>query len=98
MNPHNIFFFDCQNAIRTVPANSFDTKLCSQIALYSIQGLMNGYTNFVIGHFKNNLAMVPLGEMNFSDRYCLKVEDENWQRLLTNTNQPPFRNCGSYDC
>ena len=53
---------------------------------------MSGYTNFGIGHFSSNLGMVPLTEMNISERYCLRVEDENWQRLLTSTNQPAFRN------
>jgi len=65
-------------------------SLYSQIALYSIQGLMCGYTNFAIGHFKTRVAMVPLHEMNFAYRYCLRVEDESWQRLLATTNQPPF--------
>jgi 6-phosphofructokinase 1 len=62
----------------------------SQIALCSIQGLMCGFTNFAIGHFKNRVAMVPLDQMTHGDKYCLKVEDENWQRLLTTTNQPTF--------
>lgn len=53
---------------------------------------MCGYTNFVIGHFRNRVAMVPLNQMNFAERYCLKVEDENWQRLLATTNQPSFSN------
>jgi hypothetical protein len=26
--PHSVFLFDSQNAVRTVPANAFDTKLC----------------------------------------------------------------------
>lgn len=51
---------------------------------------MCGYTNFAIGHFKTRVAMVPLSEMNFAYRYCLRVEDESWQRLLATTNQPPF--------
>lgn len=28
LNPHHMWFFDTQNAVRTVPANSFDSKLC----------------------------------------------------------------------
>ena len=34
---------------------------------------MCGYTNFVIGHFRNNIAMVPLGAMNINERYRLRV-------------------------
>lgn len=33
LKPHNLFFFDTQNAVRTVPANSFDTKLCWYLPL-----------------------------------------------------------------
>jgi 6-phosphofructokinase 1 len=29
VHSHSVFLFDSQNAVRTVPANSFDTKLCS---------------------------------------------------------------------
>jgi hypothetical protein len=65
-------------------------KLYSQIALCSIQGLMCGYTDFVIGHFRTRVAMVPLGQMTKEDHYCLQVQDEAWQRLLSTTNQPPF--------
>lgn len=52
---------------------------------------MCGYTNFVIGHFKNRVAMVPMDQMGSGDRFSLKVEDENWQRLLSTTGQPSFR-------
>jgi hypothetical protein len=52
---------------------------------------MCGYTNFVIGHFKNRVAMVPMDQMGHGDRFCLKVEDENWQTLLATTGQPSFK-------
>lgn len=49
--------------MRSIPANSLDTKLCCQIAHSSIYGLMAGYTNFVCGHLGYRNAMVPMTEM-----------------------------------
>ncbi len=34
---------------------------------------MCGYTNFVVGHFKSRVAMVPIDQMSQTDRFCLKV-------------------------
>jgi hypothetical protein len=51
---------------------------------------MCGYTNFAIGHFKSRVAMVPLELMSCGEKYCLKIEDDHWQRLLATTNQPSF--------
>lgn len=67
---------DTNNAVRSIPANSFDTKLCSQIAHSSIYGLMSGYTNFVCGHFAMRNGMVPLSEMmDRKNKFQLKPED-----------------------
>jgi 6-phosphofructokinase 1 len=53
---------------------------------------MSGYTNFAIGHLKNRVAMVPIEQMLSADKYCLRPEEENWQRLLATTGQPSFLN------
>lgn len=79
----NVLFMDTNNAVRSIPANSFDTKLCrysiylfSQIAHSSIYGLMSGYTNFVCGHFAMRNGMVPLSEMmDRKNKFQLKPED-----------------------
>lgn len=54
---------------------------------------MCGYTNFVCGHFAMRNGMVPLPEMmQRKNKYQLKPEDEDWQRLLATTGQPNFLN------
>jgi 6-phosphofructokinase 1 len=53
---------------------------------------MCGFTNFAIGHLKNRVAMVPIEQMICADKYCLRPEEENWQRLLATTGQPSFLN------
>jgi len=54
---------------------------------------MSGYTNFVCGHFAMRNGMVPLPEMmERKNKFQLKPEDEDWQRLLATTGQPNFLN------
>lgn len=56
---------------------------------------MSGYTNFVSGHFAMRNGMVPLSEMmDRKNKFQLKPEDEDWQRLLATTGQPNFLNVG----
>jgi hypothetical protein len=65
----------------------------SQVAHSSIYGLMCGYTNFVCGHFAMRNGMVPIPEMmDRRNKYQLRPEDEDWQRLLATTGQPNFIN------
>jgi 6-phosphofructokinase 1 len=35
--PHSVYLFDSQNAVRTVPANSFDTKLCWYFSYHTVK-------------------------------------------------------------
>ena len=37
LNPHHMWFFDTLNAVRTVPAYSFDSKLCRYLEFYSVK-------------------------------------------------------------
>ncbi len=54
---------------------------------------MSGYTNFVSGHFAMRNGMVPMPEMmEKRNKYQLRPEDEDWQRLLATTGQPNFLN------
>ena len=55
--------------------------------------MMCGYTNFVCGHFAMRNGMVPMPEMmERKNKYQLRPEDEDWQRLLATTGQPNFLN------
>lgn len=43
-------YIDPTYMIRSVPANAHDAKLCSQLGLSAVHGLMAGYTQFSVGH------------------------------------------------
>ena len=36
LDPHSVFFTDTQNAVRSVPANAFDTRLCWYFEGYAV--------------------------------------------------------------
>ena len=46
--------------IRTVPANTFDVRMCSQLAAFAVHGAMAGFTAFTVGHINNAPAMIPV--------------------------------------
>lgn len=79
-------------------AGKFLSYYDSQVAYSSIYGLMCGYTNFVCGHFAMRNGMVPIPEMmDRKNKYQLRPEDEDWQRLLATTGQPNFLNNPNYE-
>ena len=74
-------------------AGIFLVYMYSQVAHSSINCMMCGYTNFVCGHFGYKNAMVPIPEMmQKENKFMIKPEDEDWQRLLATTGQPSFLN------
>jgi len=83
-------YIDPAYMIRTVPANSYDRKLCAHLASSAVHGAMAGYTNFTVGHINGTPAMIPISALGKPNR----VEKSNraWQRLLAQTCQPSFLN------
>jgi 6-phosphofructokinase 1 len=46
--------------IRTVPANSYDRKICAHLESSAVHGAMAGFTNFTVGHINETPAMIPI--------------------------------------
>lgn len=86
-------YIDPAYMIRSVPANSYDKKLCSQLAYNATHGLMAGFTGFSAGHVNNKVAFIPI-EAIVSDKYKhakrIQTNDRSWQRLIASTGQPSF--------
>jgi len=76
--------------IRTVPANSYDRKLCTDLATSAVHGAMAGFTSFTVGHINQNVAMIPIASLNRPNR--ITTSNRAWQRLLAYTGQPSFQN------
>jgi len=46
--------------IRTVPANSYDKKMCCHLASSAVHGAMAGFTSFTVGHINNSVALIHI--------------------------------------
>lgn len=86
-------YIDPTYMIRTVPANSFDKQICSQLAQNAVHGAMAGWTGFTVGTVNNRTCWIPLTEIvNPPSSVKIRPDDRAWQRLLASTGQPSFIN------
>ena len=76
--------------IRTVPANSYDRKMCAHLASSAVHGAMAGYTSFTVGHINQTVAMIPISSIGKPNR--VTKDNRSWQRVLAYTGQPYFLN------
>jgi 6-phosphofructokinase 1 len=76
--------------IRTVPANSYDRKVCAHLASSAVHGAIAGFTNFTVGHINGTPAMIPISALGKPNR--VGKSNRAWQRLLALTEQPSFQN------
>lgn len=76
-------YIDPTYMIRSIPASSYDAKLCTQLAVNAVHGLMAGYTQFSVGHVCTNVVYIPVSEM-LSKEYTNSVtpDNRNWLRLM----------------
>ena len=84
-------YIDPSYMVRSVPANAFDQKMCSQLAQNAVHGAMAGFTGFSVGHINNRTAMIPIKDIVSSKRR-IDWSDRQWQRLIAGNGQPAFRN------
>jgi len=73
--------------IRTVPANSADSVLCSQLAMSAVHGVMAGYSGFTTATINTRLVWLPFADICGHTR-TVDPKGRIWQRLLASTNQP----------
>jgi len=83
-------YIDPAYMIRTVPANSYDRKLCAHLASSAVHGAMAGYTAFTVGHINQYVAMIPISALGKPNR--ITKSNRSWQRVLAYTGQPSFQN------
>ena len=78
--------------VRTVPPNPEDSQLCSTLASSAVHGTMAGYTGFSVGVINTRTCYIPTSVINSVKRCVISMQDRQYQRLLSNTGQPSFRN------
>ncbi|MDQ1288973.1 MAG: 6-phosphofructokinase 1 [Actinomycetota bacterium] len=85
--PLNIRYFDPSYAIRSVPANSFDSVHCLRLAHGAVHAGMSGRTATVVGRYHGRLVNVPMS-LIVSDRKKVDQGSDLWQSVLEVTDQP----------
>ncbi|CAG9316100.1 unnamed protein product [Blepharisma stoltei] len=94
-------YIDPTYMIRTVPANSSDKILCSELAQAAVHGTFAGFTGFSVGNVTGQAVFIPIDllisikEGKDAKEGQRRVDiDENmmWWRLMANTGQPSFIN------
>eukprot|EP00357_Protocruzia_adherens_P006944 CAMPEP_0115007088 /NCGR_PEP_ID=MMETSP0216-20121206/20935_1 /TAXON_ID=223996 /ORGANISM="Protocruzia adherens, Strain Boccale" /LENGTH=514 /DNA_ID=CAMNT_0002373891 /DNA_START=76 /DNA_END=1616 /DNA_ORIENTATION=- len=79
-------YIDPTYMIRTVAANSSDTKMCAGLATAAVHGAMAGYTGFSVGFVKEHIAYIPIKLLNSMGSRQIRVENDiAWFRVLENT-------------
>ena len=61
-------YIDPTYMIRTVPANSYDRKMCAHLASNAVHGAMAGYTSYTVGHINQYVAMIPISSLGEPSR------------------------------
>lgn len=83
----NIRYFDPSYAIRSVPANSYDSVHCLRLAHGAVHAGMAGRTATVVGRYHGRMVHVPMS-LVVTDRKRVDPDSDLWQSVLETTDQP----------
>lgn len=83
----NIRYFDPSYAIRSVPANSYDSVYCLRLAHAAVHAGLAGRTSTVVGRYHGRLVHLPM-QLVVSGRNQVDPNGDLWQSVLESTDQP----------
>ena len=83
----SIRYFDPSYAIRSLPANSFDSVYCLRLAYGAVHAGMAGRTATVVGRYHGRVVHLPM-ELVVRDRKRVDAGSDLWQSVLESTGQP----------
>jgi 6-phosphofructokinase 1 len=84
----NLRYFDPSYAIRSVPANAYDSVYCLRLAHGAVHAGMAGRTATVVGRFHGRLVNLPMS-LVVSERNQIDPHGALWQSVIEATDQPP---------
>lgn len=84
----NLRYFDPSYAIRSVPANAYDSVYCLRLAHGAVHAGMAGRTATVVGRFHGRLVHLPM-RLVVGERNQVDPHGALWQSVLEATDQPP---------
>ncbi len=85
----NLRYIDPSYAIRSVPANSYDSVYCLRLAHAAVHAAMAGRTSMVVGRWHGRFVHVPI-ELAVSRRNTVDPHGDLWLSVLEATGQPPL--------
>ena len=83
----NLKYIDPSYAIRSVPANAYDSVYCLRLAHNAVHAAMSGRTEMVVGRWHGRFVHVPMA-LAIRDRYTVDPDGDLWMSVLEATGQP----------
>jgi 6-phosphofructokinase 1 len=85
--PVNLKYIDPSYAIRSVPANPYDSVYCIRLAHAAAHAAMAGRTELVVGRWRGRFVHVPI-QLAIATRNQVDPEGDLWMSVLEATGQP----------
>jgi 6-phosphofructokinase 1 len=82
-----IRFIDPSYAIRSVPANPYDSVYCVRLAQAAVHAAMSGRTAMVVGRWRRRFVHLPMA-LTVSKRNQVDPHGDLWLSVLEATGQP----------
>ncbi len=83
----NLRYIDPSYAIRSVPANSYDSVYCIRLAHAAVHAAMAGRTAMVVGRWRTRFVHIPMS-LAISERHRVDPAGDLWMSVLEATRQP----------
>lgn len=83
----NLKYIDPSYAIRSVPANPYDSVYCLRLAHNAVHAAMAGRTEMVVGRWHGRFVHVPI-PLAVSQRNQVDPDGDLWMSVLEATGQP----------
>jgi 6-phosphofructokinase 1 len=83
----SIRYIDPSYAIRSVPANPYDSVYCVRLSQAAAHAAMSGRTEMVVGRYRRRFVNIPM-RMAVSKRNTVDPHGDLWMAVLESTGQP----------
>lgn len=83
----SIRYIDPSYAIRSVPANPYDSVYCVRLSQAAVHAAMSGRTEMVVGRWRRRFVHIPMG-VAVSRRNQVDPHGDLWMAVLESTQQP----------
>ena len=84
---NNVRYFDPSYAIRSVPANAYDSAYCLRLAHAAVHAAMAGRTEVIVARRRRRFVHIPMA-LAVSARSNVDPQGDLWMSVLEATGQP----------